>query len=270
MRNRKRMSSVQVSGAVPRQSRGVDLETNIRLVSGGPDGVVVCRRVKVRSAVWSDDLLATVCSVLRRRDHLVAVPSRFHEREILVIAQDTMQVGTIRKNRWQAELTDTGEVTRLRFDNETHRFVIADLLEKSLVIGFERSPDYWRLFTSARYWYRHSPEETVDGIQAISKVSFATLPMADRGIGIAFDSGFLYRSEMTVADFLDSTSAKGERTARQSRFDRLTSRDRGRKGTLLYDTGRNDVSVCYFHRFAKSVTCGSTGPIMDHRSLTEY
>lgn len=194
----------------------------------------------------------------------------FQPREILVIAEDTVTVGTVRKDLWQADLRDTGLVKRLSFDNETHRFVIADLLEKSLVIGFERNLDYWRLFTSARYWYRHLAEETVDGIQAISKVSFATLPMTDHGIGIAFDTGFLYRSEMTVADFFDSTPEKGEQTTRQSQFDRLTSRDTGRKGTLLYDTGRNDVSVCYFERFARGVTCGSTGPIMDHDSLTDY
>ena len=113
MRNRKRLSSVQVSSIMPRQSLGADLETNIRLVTGGADGLVTCRRVAVRSAVWCDDLLATVCSILRRRDGLIAVPSTFEAREILVIAAAALPNKTIHHKPWQADLTDTGKTAAL-------------------------------------------------------------------------------------------------------------------------------------------------------------
>src|SRR3990167_8900071 len=103
------MPSVQVSGTVPRQSLGGDLETNIRLVAGAADGVVTCRRVEIRSAVWPDDLRATFCSILRRRDGLIAVPSIFDQREILVVSRDAVQSRTIQHKPWQAELTDTGK-----------------------------------------------------------------------------------------------------------------------------------------------------------------
>jgi hypothetical protein len=256
---------------VPRQSLGADLETNIRLVTSAADGVVTCRRVEIRSAVWSDDLRATVCSILRRRHGLIAVPSRFDRREILVVAQDAVEAKTIQHKPWRADLTDTGKIARLSFEREADQSVIADLIEKSLVVAFERDPNYWRLLTSsARYWYSQSPQESVDGIQAIAKLSFATLPMGQRGIGIAFHTGFLYRSELTVADFFDPSQSKCDAMALQGRFDNLRSKHDGRKGTLLYDTGQGDVSVCYFERFAVGVTCESTGPIMGRESLLEY
>jgi len=255
---------------VPRQSLGADLETNIRLVTGAADGVVTCRRVEIRSAVWSDDLRATVCSILRRRHGLIAVPSRFDRREILVVSDDAVPTRTIQHKPWQADLIDSGKTKLLSFERSTDQSVIAALIEKSLVVAFERDPNYWRLLTSARYWYNQSPEEDVDGIQAIAKLSFATLPMGKHGIGIAFHTGFLYRSKLTVADFFDPSRPKGDGMELQGRFDDLRSKRDGRKGTLLYDTGQGDVSVCYFERFAAGITCGTTGPIMGHQSLLEY
>ena len=122
---------------------------------------------------------------------------------------------------------------------------------------------------SARFWYLNSPEETVDGIEAISKVSFATVPMGDRGIGVAIHTGFLYRSEMTVADFLNLHRQMAGSLLFSNDSTICAKRD-GRKGTLLYETGRNEASVCYFERFAQGVTCGSTGPIMGQASLFAY
>jgi hypothetical protein len=220
--------------------------------------------------VWCNDLLATVCSILRRRDGLIAVPSTFEAREILVIADAALPNKTIHHNPWQADLKDTGKTARLFFGTEAHQNVIADLIEKSLVIGFERDPAYWRLMDSARFRYRNSPEETVDGIEAISKVSFATVPMGDRGIGLAIHTGFLYRSEMTVADFFNPSATNGQQSALRLRFDNLRAKRDGRKGTLLYETGRSDVNVCYFERFAQGVTCASTEHIMGHASLLAY
>lgn len=167
-------------------------------------------------------------------------------------------------------MTDTGKTARLSFERAADQSVIADLIEKSLVVAFERDPNFWRLLTSARYWYGQSPEENVDGIQAIAKLSFATLPMGKRGIGIAFHTGFLYRSELTVAEFFDPSLSKSDGLTLQGRFDNLRLKRDGRKGTLLYDTGQGDVSVCYFERFAAEVTCGTTGPIMGHESLLKY
>ena len=73
MRSRRHLPTVQVSGDLSSHLVGTALETNVRLVTGGPSGSVTCRRVEVRSAVWCDHLRASVCSILRREDGVIAV-----------------------------------------------------------------------------------------------------------------------------------------------------------------------------------------------------
>ncbi len=148
--------------------------------------------------------------------------------------------------------------------------MIALLLERAFVVAFEREPGYWRLFSTTRSWYRNEPVTVVDGIQVIPRVSFATISLGDEGVGVAFDSGHLCRTDMTVADFFDSTSGRGERQERLRRFERLRTRGEQRMGTLLYDTYHDALSVCYFERFEDGVTCDSTGPIQGKESLYEY
>jgi hypothetical protein len=75
---------------------------------------------------------------------------------------------------------------------------------------------------------------------------------------------------MTVADYFDTTVGRGERQERVRHFERLRTRGEQRKGTLLYDTRHDDLSVCYFVRFEEGMTCDATGPIRGKESLYEY
>ncbi len=201
---------------------------------------------------------------------MIAVPSPLQKKELLVVGAKSVSLGRIRHKSWQADLHDRGAAAGLRLDREQDREVLAVLLERALVVAFEGSSDYWRLFDSTRRWYRHDPVTTVEGIQVVPRVAFATVVIGNQSVGVAFDPGYLYRTEMTLADFFDESVGRREREERERQFHRLRSRGERRKGTLLYDTGTDAVSTCYFERFEKGMTCATTGPILGKDSLYEY
>lgn len=270
MSARERLSSVQVSGHLSRQPIRVDPETNIRLVDGSSIANVICRRVEVRSGVRPVELRASVCSKLRLRYGVVAVPSPFESLEILVLGKSKLSFDQFCDKEWRADLRDCGKVVRLRPDSEADQQVFADLLERSLVVAFERLPGYWRLSRPLRNWYADEPMDRVDGVEVIPRLSFSTVRLGDPGVGIAFDAGYLYRTEPTVADFFDPTLPPSERSRRRREFDRCRNRAERRKGTLLYTTGEKVIPVCYFERFGDQVTCSTTGPVLRHNSLFDY
>lgn len=234
---------------------------------------MTCRCVRVRSADRNVDLRQKVCSVLRRRDGLAAVPSPFQAAEILVATSAPVARTTAHGTGWHAELDDTKRTVQLTFDRERHREVIAELVQKLLVVGFEQSDAYWRLSSSTRYWYEQATACAAGGIEMIPRVSFATLPLGDRAVAVAFDFGHLFRTELTVADFFDPALASGERGRRRRDFDRLRARE-ARKGTLLYDNGNGMIKKCYFHDYPDGTTCEGTGTIKVadkvYRSLFDY
>jgi hypothetical protein len=266
----KRLSKLQVSGSVPRGKLGDLIETNVRLIIGDATEFVTCRRVAVESGIWSDDLRQVICSVLRRRDRLVAAPSPFEKNEILIASTEGVVCSTIERADWHAELHDVERPLALRFGSERELGVIADLAQRALALGFETDGSYWRLANSMRYWYARQPAQVLHGIQAIPRVSFATLPLASAAVGIVFDCGFLYQTERSVAYFFDPQVEPRERERRLHWFDGLRCRQAGFKGTLLYNTGSTQQQVCYFEYFDGDKTMATTGRVMDCESLYEY
>lgn len=231
---------------------------------------MTCRRVEVRCAVRPAELRASVCSKLRHRHRVVAVPSPFEPTEILILGRKTLPVDQIRDQAWRADLHDAGKELRLRPGSEDDQQVFADLLERCLVVAFEQSRGYWRLSRPLRNWYADEPVARVEGVEVISRMSFSTVRLGDPGVGIAFDAGYLNRTVLTVAEFFDPSLPYGERNRRRRDFDRFRNRAERRKGTLLYTTGEQVVPVCYFDRFAERMTCGTTGPVLRHDSLFDY
>jgi hypothetical protein len=231
---------------------------------------VICRRVDVHCAVRPPELRASVCSKLRHRHGIVAVPSPFESSEILILGRNRLPVYQLHDKNWRADLHDTGNEVRLRPESEDDQQVFADLLERSLVVAFEQSCGYWRLSQTLRNWYAEEPIAAVDGVEVISRMSFSTVRLGNPGVGIVFDAGYLNRTQLTVADFFDPSLSSAERSRRRRDFDRFRNRAERRKGTLLYMTYEQVVPVCYFERFADGVTCGTTGPVMREDSLFDY
>jgi hypothetical protein len=210
-----------------------------------------------------------VCSVLRR-DGVLATPSPGAAAEILVAGAEAFPSRVLRRREWHADVEDTGEEAVLSLADPEGRAALCDLVEKALVMEMEAEEGWWRLSSSSRRWYGQEPVARVEGIEVVPRLSFATLPVAGEFVGVAFERGHLYRTEGTLADFLAGGLPDRERRERRREFDRLRRRKEGRKGTLLYDTGRTVVSVCYYDHERRGVTCGTTGRVLNSASLYEY
>lgn len=231
---------------------------------------MTCRRVEVRSAIWSPEIRAALCSVLRRQNGTVAVPSPVRDRELLVLTSSPGTPRKVRAGDMGAELRELARDVELSLHDPQGRRIISNLLERALVVAFEGMNDRWNLSSSTRIWYQEDPIATIEGLEIIRRMSFATVELGDQGVGVVFDPGYLYRTAESVADFFSPEGGHAERRERRRRFDQLRNRGERRKGTLLYDTGKSTVSVCYFDHFANGVTCANTGPIMLKGSLYEY
>ena len=270
MRQGSRVPAVQVSDDLPLWQLALRPETNARLVAGGADAGVTCRRVAVRTAVCSDEVRATLASFVRSRSGLPAVPSPFDREELLVAGAGVIPRGPFEGDQWTAELEPASEVIVLAISDPVGRQVIGNLLERAIVIAHERGRGWWRLSNSIRRWYRDAASETVGPVEVVDRIAFASVDLGAHGVGVTFDPGHLYRSALTVADYFDPALGRAEREARRREFDRLRSRGERRKGTLLYDTGKSRLNICYFERFADAKTCATTGPTHDSSSLLEY
>lgn len=93
------------------------------------------------------------------------------------------------------------------------------------------------------------------------------------GIGISVDAETAFFSVHTLAHFFDSGIPKSEEESREKEFERLTQRQKGQKGTLLYDNGSSRTK-CYFESAPRGVTCATTGLIRakgrSYDSLHDY
>jgi hypothetical protein len=201
---------------------------------------------------------------------VLATPAPGRANEILVVRKDTFPTRVVRRKDWQADLSDSDRTAALMATDKQDRVAMCDLVEKSLVMAMEADDEWWRLSNSTRRWYRGERLACVDGIEVVSRLSFAAMSIGDSLIGVAFERGFLYRTEWTLADFFSADVSQNERRDRKRRFDRLRKRREGRKGTLLYDTNQTRVSVCYFDHERPGVTCGTTGRAVTSPSLYDY
>ncbi len=259
------MSSVQVSGHLPRHRVRDGVETNLRVVEA-LNGHLECDPVRFESADCGSDIREKICSRLRRLGR-VAVPSPIDAHELLLVPGQSSLPDEVEGDGWHAKLFRKVGVVELNLANRKQSRAAEAIIQKSLVVEFEKSTSHWCLSESTRYWYTDEPVAVEDGVVLLPRLSFATHGLGDSKIGISFDCGHMIRSEQCVADYLASPT---EREV----FERFRCRDKGRKGTLIYNTGGSRRSKCYFHSYADGLTCETTGVLKfgneRHESLFEY
>ncbi len=246
------MRNVQVSETVSSSGLLESVETNLRLVEWN-DGVIACRRVLVESADRSPDLRQKICSRLCA-DRIVAVPYPGKSSELLVAPPNGSVRSEAHGDGWCAKLRPDPSASRLELKDGRDRTAAVELVQKTIVTALEHSGDYWWFSESTRYWYGFQAVASDDGIEMLPRISFATHEVGRNEIGIAFDFGHMFQSELTLADFLQDE--KGVR-----RFNQLRGRGEGRRGTLIYDTDSHRRMKCYFNDFARDKTCEKTGVI---------
>ncbi|MBX3394342.1 MAG: hypothetical protein KF841_03140 [Phycisphaerae bacterium] len=217
-------------------------------------------------------LLQGVCSLLRTRHGVIAVPASSAQRELIACNAGSAPL-QLEGDTWHATV-HPGSNRRLSVVAEPDQSVLAELVQKTLVHSFHRSDRYVRTSQSVRYWHDPKPEQVAGGIEMLPRLSFSTIALPDLGIGVIFDFHHLFQTEMTVADYFDEHIPASARDQRRREFNRLRQHRNDRRGTLLYQVRRTVAQVCYFHEFASGTTCATTGAIkLPHEtygSLFEY
>ena len=259
------MPSVQVSRRLSCSGQRDGVETNLRVVEPLEEQLEF-EPILCESADCSPDLRQKICSRLRRLGR-VAVPSPFEARELLLVAHQGALPDSVEGEGWHARLIRAAGVARLDLDMRAQREAAEAILQKSLVVEFEKSNQYWWLSESTRYWYTDEPIASEEGVVLLPRLSFATCGLGAGKLGISFDCGQLIRSERSVAEYL--ADAKSRKL-----FEALRCREKGRKGTLIYNTGKPQRSKCYFHSYADGLTCETSGVIKfgneRYESLWDY
>lgn len=239
-------------------------ETNIRLLTPGQHLYVRTRVLRVRPEIDNPQLLQKVAARVGMKLGTACVP---WGTRLLLTHNQAIQPLNIEFDDFAAQVADEGE-QYLRFANEEERFFIATLVERRLYGTVSARTNWWR-FGQFHTWYDPVPLSQVDDIAAYRRYSAFAVVLDSAGIGISVDAATTFLTTRSVADYL--ADARDSRQKR--RFDKLSSRQTGHKGTLLYDLGTSKHK-CYFDQFCSGVTCGTTGPMRikgkSFSSLFEY
>lgn len=241
------------------------IETDIRIVNSGTNLRLDARVADLVGQDISPDLKQKACQALKRKG-LASIPC---PEGILVAGARSIQSIVISEDDWRIEIRDKNLTKRLHFSKPYEADMIAQLLERCLLIEIGKRTDLWTL-DSPRIFYAPTPFKKVDGIAAYRRYEISSISIEEVGIGLVVDVSTAFFTIPTVADFFEDSSP-GKKW-RPKRFEVLSHRQTGQKATLLYDLGRNKVK-CYFDGFSDT-TCATTGELRvkgkDYRSLYEY
>jgi len=235
---------------------GAMIETNIRIVGYGEQLHLDVRRVQMHMSDTAPDLPEKVCRSLRFRDGLAAVSHLSNGvPQLFVLSRCPLSESVLEGDDWRVELADVGQ-TRLYVNEPRNAGLVARLIERHLLVQLGQHTDLWTL-DSPRIWYEAEPFMVKDGIAATRRFHISVMPIKDEGLGVVTYVSTAFFTVDTVADFFDESLPPDVREQRQWRFEELSMRRRGQKGTLLYDL-RRSCHKCYFEEFLPGVTCATT------------
>ncbi len=247
------------------------LETNIRIVE---PGVNLCLNARIANVVTQDlspDLLQKACGVLRKRHALAAVVNS-DKASLLVASKGPVPNVVIQDEDWRLEVSDSGRTNQLRFTDLGDRSLLAQLLERAMTAHVEHHTPLWAL-DGYRICYEPKPFQTAADVDAYQRFEISSIAIEGVGIGMIVDISTAFFSVPTVADFFKESLPKAEMERRRERSEYLAAQKSGRKGTLLYDFGK-DQHRCYFDSFCPGVTTATTGVIrlqaQNYESLQDY
>lgn len=235
------------------------IETNIRIVGYGERLHLDVGRVHIRTSDTAPDLPEKACRSLRLQYGLAAVAHVCNgEPQLLIASRDSLSDSVLEGNDWRIEIYEAGQ-TRLHINKPQDAELMARLFERYLQAQLREVPDMLDS-PRPRIWYESEPFQVKDGIAATRLFHVSAVPVESHGLGIVIHTSTTFFTVNTVADFFDEKLPSAERERRQRQFERLSHRQHGQKGTLLYNLGRS-YHKCYFDEFLPGVTCATTGPI---------
>ena len=247
------------------------IETNIRIVEPGAELELLTRRVKIKTLEPSGEILEKVCNKFASRG-LAAVYCRVR-KQILVLTRVPISPLEVKEDNWIVQVEDEGTNQKIQFSHsENDTLLLAQLIERHLLIKIKRRSKM-QTFDSPRIFQDTKPFKTVEDIDTYRRFEVSALPIQGSGVGISVDISTAFFSHWTIADVFRDDIPDYEQQRRQEDFESLSQRQRGQKGTLLYDL-ENKQRKCYFDKFLPGVTCATTGTLFvneqTYSSLLEY
>ncbi|MBS1598466.1 MAG: hypothetical protein JST75_09570 [Bacteroidetes bacterium] len=229
------------------------MEASIRIFQPGINISQKVRVIQLHGNKLNNEQLERVCSNLRNIYGLGAIP---HERSgnaqsILVISNRSLNGIRVKEGNWLVTLTDRENYKTLKFIDQNEREDLTDLVVRAVYGKLEKSDGYQRMDTP-KIWYDHEPLTNEGDIVAYRRYSVSGIPIDNEGIGVGL--------HVETAFFTNKTVQYYHVTNQIDRFNHLTSRQEGSKGTLLYKLGRKRLK-CYFVEYCDGMTCATTGKL---------
>ena len=233
------------------------LETNLRIVEGGTGLRVPVRYAKVEIAHVTREQLERACNILTFRHHLPARPFPGRDNELVVLSDGPLRDLKVEDENATMTVEDAGkDGCELSIGDGITETVVPALLERALLARLPSSTNLWRL-DSPRKWLEPVPTVCEEGIKAYRRYEISSLWVEGVGVGIGVDISTAFLGSNTLDYYFANGLSTEESKRRQEVFGRLTSRQKGQKGTLVYQVGPT-ASVCYFEKGNIGQTCGRT------------
>jgi hypothetical protein len=246
------------------------IETNVRIVSPGIKLNIATRRARIGGSSSDPDLVELACLRLRSKYGLAAVPDGVGG--LLVATETTIPKLRVPEQDREIVVEDAGEAGFLALTTERGIELLPTIVERAVLARLSAQSERWAISGSPRNWYERTPVRSRDGIDALRRVSIASVFVENVGIGIAADTQTAFFSTNTLDWFFPLIGPAPEARKRRDWFERLAQREHG-KGTLIY-TRMNTQTSCYFCHAREGVVCGTTGSIrvrnVSYDSLYDY
>ena len=247
------------------------IETNIRIVESGTNLYLWTRCTKIKTPNPSPKMLEKACNKFASQG-LAAVYCRVR-KQILVFTRGPILPLEVKEDNWIIQVEDGRCDQKIQFSHsENDASLLAQLIERQILIKIKHRSKM-QTFDSPRIFQDPKPFATVENIDAYRRFEISALPIQGVGVGISVEISTAFFSHWTVADVFRDDISDHEQQHRQEDFESLSQRQRGQKGTLLYDL-ENKQRKCYFDKFLPRITCATTKPLFvnghTYNSLLEY
>ena len=247
------------------------IETNIRIVEPGTNLYLWTRCAKITTQNSSPKMLEKACNKFASRG--LAVVYCDVRKQILVLTQGPISPLEVKKDNWIVQVVDGEKNQRVQFSHaENDASLLAQLIERHVQIKIKRRLKM-RTLDRSRLFRETEPFNTVKDIDVYRQFRVSALPIQEVGVGISVEVSTAFFSHWTVAEVFRDDLPNHKKQRLQKDFESLSQRQRGQKGTLLYDL-ENKQRKCYFDKFLPGVTCTTTGTLFvngqTYGSLLEY
>ncbi|MEL6525335.1 MAG: hypothetical protein AAFQ07_06450, partial [Chloroflexota bacterium] len=249
------------------------VETNIALVPHGQSLRIAVREGKVDGTDLTPDIIEKACRTMVFQRGVAAIPHPHKANMVLIAAYHPVKKVALKGINWAVSIEDAGKSARQYYwKNPEERGVITELIERTFEAYLQFETTYWNL-DSPHIWYEQDSFANEQGVRGFRRFTVGAIPLDEIGLGIAVDVTTAFFSEKSLAYYFELHISKGESKKRQQQFDRLTSRQKGQKGTLWYKVPHHE-GKCYFESAPDGITCATTGQMVvrgkSYDSLYDY